>query len=475
MKKNNQKGSSFVAVLGIIGVLSLILGSASKLIVNHYHAIHQASTWQSSLLAAESGIDIAVRELRKNLDPDQADTIWEDWTTLDHNGVALPNGGRRILIQSLTSNPESGVEIIADAPPALVDRSEKQWWRVRSTGFTRLPGNPQLISNEHDRALRRVDFRANRRTGQLLTAPQTSRTIEVVVRPASFHTAMTAEGLIQMNNHNVIVDSFDSTDPRYSTNGRYDEDKRKETGDVGTNGAIVEAGNAHIYGDVLTNAGTVTNAGNVTGEIRDDYYRPLPVIRPPVWSHIDNSLSAVTSNTTLTGGTKDDPKRYIINRVSLSGGASLDFKADPSAPSGSPSYLEVWIPGDFKSSGNSIIKVDPNVHVTFYVEGDVDITGNGFLNYDQNALNVVVLGVNPPQNETRRFSMAGNAVFVGNLIAPGHDVYLSGSGSNGTFIGAVVGKTVTMRGTANFHYDEALSIDGPIIDYYIASWYEDYK
>src|SRR5205823_3091581 len=120
--------------------------------------------------------------------------------------------------------------------------------------------------------------------------PQVSRRIEAIVRPvSSFDQAIMSVGTVDLTNQNIVVDSYDSNDPTKSTNGLYDAAKRQENGDIATDGSLIEAGNAHIYGDVATNSGTVVGAANITGTERDDFYQePIPV-GAPSWSSYNSS------------------------------------------------------------------------------------------------------------------------------------------------------------------------------------------
>ena len=61
----------------------------------------------------------------------------------------------------------------------------------------------------------------------------------------------------------------------------------------------------------------------------------------------------------------------------------------------------------------------------------------------------------------------------GSIYAPGHDVTVNGGGTNGHVYGSIVGKTVTMTGVTNLHYDESLGETGVINNYKIVSWFED--
>ena len=82
---------------------------------------------------------------------------------------------------------------------------------------------------------------------------------------SSFGQAIFSVGTLNLNNQNIVVDSYNSTDPTKSTDGLYDVTKRQENGNIATDGDLIQAGDAHVYGDVATNSGTVTGAANVTG------------------------------------------------------------------------------------------------------------------------------------------------------------------------------------------------------------------
>src|SRR5207302_1637105 len=115
--------------------------------------------------------------------------------------------------------------------------------------------------------------------------PQVSRRIEVIARPMSpFTAAVVARGNISFTDAGIVVDSYDSRDPNKSTNGQWDVSKRQQHGDVATDGTLISAGGAQIYGSVSTNNGTATGVANVTGEIRNDFYQDLISVNAPAWT-----------------------------------------------------------------------------------------------------------------------------------------------------------------------------------------------
>jgi hypothetical protein len=78
-----------------------------------------------------------------------------------------------------------------------------------------------------------------------------------------------------------------------------------------------------------------------------------------------------------------------------------------------------------------------------------------------------------PLSGTPHVSLGGNGQITAAVYAPDYDVTVSGGGSSGHVFGSVVGKTVSMTGVTNLHYDEALSATGVINNYRIVSWVED--
>jgi hypothetical protein len=426
------------------------------------------------LLAAESGIDLAIVELRKSLYP-QPNHAWDGWgnppgnEVTGHEITTIPNAG-------LSGTPMT-IEAYVDAPSQLIDPTNSwQYYRIRTVGTIPITGPARASDNPQDTKLRRLSLRWERFTNGILTphslnAPQVSRRIEAIVRPISaFDQAIMSVGVVDLTNQNIVVDSYDSTDPTKSTNGLYDPAKRQENGDIATDGQLIEAGNAQIYGDVATNAGTVSGAANITGIERTDFYQePIP-IGAPSWA--DSSSASITGTTTINANaTKGSvASRYTFSSISLSGNKTLTLAGNAN---GSQTYIEIYVIGDMSVTGTGQIVVQPGVTATIYFAGNVDISGNGVLNSNNQPGDLTLYGIQPPTNSSEHVSIGGNSQISASIYAPGHDVTVNGSGSNGHVYGSIIGKTVTMTGVSNLHYDEKLSSTGVINNYKIVSWFED--
>jgi len=481
----HESGGATIAVLGFVVVISLLFGVVLTRSVDIYRQVSHVASWQEALLAAEAGSDTAMAELRKTLfDPA---TAFAGWTTTALDGTVLPHQGKRFagptLIHGGEGNTELDLAVSIDTPPQLIDGSDRQWYRVRSTGTTYLSGGryvTYVTADKRDHLLRRLSFRWDRKTDTAVTRPQSSRMVEILVKPTSFENAITSDLPIDLNNQKIIVDSYDS---RYATkstmtaNGGVYPDteplKQQKNGDIATNSKLIDAGDATIKGDAFTNAGVIQSGANITGEQRNDFYQELiPIKKPSDWPLIQPTPPSIGGSTTFVGGTKAAPMRYKLASMNIEGTSVMTFK--PSA-TGVESYIEVWVTGDLKTAGNGTIVVQPNANVKIFLEGHIDVKGNGTFNANSQPGRLQILGVQPPPGSPRNMSFSGNGVIVAAIYAPQHNVVFGATGSAGTMWGSLTGRSITMGGTTYIHYDEALADTGHITDFRIKSWFEDVR
>jgi len=365
--------------------------------------------------------------------------------------------------------------VTVDAPAFLRDGTGEQWFRVRSLGVTELAGGRFAGPGAGDTALRKFDLRIDRRTGQAVSHPRATRLVEAIIKPVgAFRLALLGIVSVDMTDHNIVIDSFDSRDSAESTNGRYDPAKRQADGDVATNGQLINAGNAQIYGDVLTNEGTALNTDNVHGEVRDDFHQEiLHVVRPAVTPE-PGSPGFIEGDATLIAQ-PGLPANYVLSGIALAGDEVLRIEG---AEDGSATYAQIVVTGNMSLTGQSQIVLDPGVYVRFFLEGDADLAGKGILNTGT-AAHLQIYGVDRPVDSEGEpesigsIKIAGSGEFCGGIYAPNYDVMLAGGGNTGASVGAFVGYTIRLTGTQSVHYDEALAESGLICDYKLASWFED--
>jgi len=473
---NRSQGSILVWTVMTIAVLSLLAAEVIRLVTLKYESALQTATWQEALLAAESGIDLGIVELRKSLFP-APNNAWQGWNNTPGDGV-VSYGLTTIPTSGLAGTPMT-IEVNVDAPNAFVDPTNGwQYYRIRTIGTMPITGSGHVTDNKQDNRLRRLSLRFERFTNGILTAhavssPQVSRRIEAVVKPvSSFAQAIMSVGVIDLTNQNIVVDSYDSTDSTKSTNGLYDVAKRQQNGDIATDGNLIDAGNAHIYGDVATNSGTVAGAANITGTERDDFYQePIP-IGAPTWVSFNSTITNAPNTTTLTANATQGASvaRYQLSSISLHSNQTLTLAG---AADGSTTYIEIYVTGDISFSGTSQLVVQPGVKAKIYFAGNVDVAGNGIVNSNNQPGDLQLFGIQPSDGISRHVNLGGNGQIVSAVYAPNHDVTINGGGTNGHVFGSVVGRSVTMTGVTNLHYDEALSTMGLINSYKIVSWFED--
>jgi hypothetical protein len=458
------------------------------------NASAQAASWQQALGGAESAVDQAIAALNTG--------SWTNWVTLTGSvpnlqpspgptptaatgppgsnqynyiaGSTTSQAAQYNVAGSITSTGE-GSPLVSmwttiDTAGLPVDSNGNQWYRIRATGNAAAVGPPRVSNQRLDNDLRKIGLRFDRRTNNAITSPQASRTIEVVVEPLALSIWMrgiTLKNTITMSGGGV-VDSFNSSDPFKSTNGQYDLTKRQSHGDIATinSGTNSNLNNTYVYGNLAYSGSAVKNITNVQGTVSTPFNTTVPATSDPTWT-IGTYTSVVGGNPgILAAGTKSNPVRVKVNGdLTILGGTVLTI-----APTGlGDSYIEIWVTGKLTTSGSGSIAQLPNVYVTYWVDDDIIVNGNSYLNQSGLAQNVVINGV----GTGHKITDSGNGTFIGVIDAPGFDTTISGGG---TFIGALIANTLSISGGGSLHYDEALNINhssSSIGNFAFASWFED--
>ena len=493
MKKpfvKSEGASALLVALIVTGVVASIAATTTMILHKRARQAYQTAAWEEALLASEAGVDMAINELRTTLyDPTNSFQSWHQSTTEKLDGTTTASLGASgapasgtssyvtstVFLRTSSGGQRSWCEVQIDAPASLIDTSTgEQWYRVRSLGIAEVPGGAVVAGDKEDLRLRKFDLAVNRRTGASTGgAPQATRMVEVIIKPmGAFQKALLSAVEIDMNNHNIVVDSYDSRDSTKSTNGFYDPAKRQSHGDIATNGTLISAGTAQIFGTASTNGGTVLGSSNVTGSIRNDFYQELFPVVAPLLKPLAGSPTTATSNTVLAAS-PGSPSEYLLATVKLSGSNSLHITG---AADGSNTFTTIVVSGDISLSGQASIIVDPGVHVRLFSPGSIDITGNGITN-PGSPLNFQLYGVGTKDSQnnvlTGSMKIAGNGGLRASVYAPTYNISMVGGGNSDSIFGAFVGLNINMTGVQSVHYDEALANSGLISDYKIVNWFED--
>jgi Putative Ice-binding-like adhesive domain len=304
-----------------------------------------------------------------------------------------------------------------------------------------------------------------------------SRTVLVnAATTSSFQGALLTKKGITLSG-NALVDSFNSHDPNYSTNGRYDSSKREAHGNIMSDASnivvttdITMSGNGHVYGhaylgpnDAIKYSGNVTIGDtNWSSGIEPGWTNTTANIyipdAPPIPSVSWLPMPTKTNNTyVLNGGGPGQTNYYQIpsNFGNLSGQEEI-FVTNGT--------VVLDVEGNFSMSGQSELDVEPNASMVAWFNGNPSLSGNGVVNDGGNVTNVTLYGT---PNSTS-MTISGNGGFTGTVYAPYANVTYSG---NADFIGSIVGNSFTQSGNGNIHYDESLQgqTSGA---YVVSSWQE---
>ncbi len=253
-------------------------------------------------------------------------------------------------------------------------------------------------------------------TNQGITVARSVESIVLVSPNPLFRYAMFGSNSVTLNGQG-ITDSYDSSQ------GPYNPATAGSKGDVGTNG--ITAGNVSLHGNVQISGNAYSGTGsdpNVVITMTDNDVitgSKLPLSKPepmlPVTApdgNLGNLSVSGNTTTTLPGG------MYVYTNIDVTGNGRLNFTGP----------TMIYVTGMLNIAGNGIgtaTNLPPNLIIYVAGSGSVDIGGNGN--------------------------------FYGGVYAPQSLVSIHG---NGAFYGSAIGDTVTTTGNGNVHYDFALQTNG---------------
>jgi hypothetical protein len=418
-------GNVLVATMLTTTLIGLYVASYLTAVRTESLFTSRSKTWNKAIPVAEAGIEEAMSHLavvQTNMDLLET----EDWYKVNARYYMKTNW--------LSTNEYYVVGIFPTTPPVVV-----------SEGFVRLPQRTNFLS----------------------------RTIKIETKPnLLFPYGMLADQNVQLNGNNIMIDSFDSSDERYSTSGRYVTSKRKDNGTLVTSSSSAhdfDLGNAKVYGKIASAPGggwdsnpnlTVGNtawhnAGN-RGVQPGAYTDDVNVSLMEVECDFDSGLIPSSTTNYL----------YVLGSAEYKLSAPMKFEGGNVLVTGNAKLL-VTEDFDFRHT----ITIESNASLTLYVAArSATIGGQGIQNNTGVAQNFIYYGL--PSNES--FTFSGNGEFVGCIYAPNTTFTLSGGGqTEGDFSGASVTKTVVMNGQYEFHFDEQLATsNGPSNGYMATSWDE---
>lgn len=453
LKHSPTQGNVLIVTIVVITVVGLMLSAYLQMVKSQNYNTTRSQAWNSAVPVIEAGIEDALTQLNVHADNINCD----GWTY---------SGG----VWWVQRNVPEGYYVVTIAgwvPNSVANRPV-----IESRGFVTMP---YLVASAA--SMSAGPFLANSTGGY--TAPRyLGRGVRVVARTSRIFTkGLVANGQIDMAGNNITADSFDPTNSLYSTDGKYDPNKRKDGGDVATNSGLTNSlniGNADIMGKVSTGPGGSISIGP-NGQVGSkQWFTDNKRGVEPGWSTDDMNVDFPDITTVPTGGVPPGSGSvggtnytyllsggtYQMDALSLNGNSRMLITGDTA----------LYVVGNVNISGSGGIVIAPGATLRLFVGGaTTSVSGNGIVNESGNALNFQYWGL--PGNKT--IDMGGNSGYTGTIYAPSADLVLHGGGRATTdFIGATITKTAKLDGHFAFHYDESLKFMGPFRGYVAASWDE---
>ena len=287
--------------------------------------------------------------------------------------------------------------------------------------------------------------------------------------------AMLAKGRISIAG-DVLVDSFSSCDPNKSTNGRYDPAKATDSGDIASNGQLVNdisiTGSAKIKGHISTGPGGAVGVNGNKATVGSDAWHDDGMTGvQPGWFRDDMNANIADSPIPPAGGYTGFPSGGYVNGVYydwiLPSGvyniAELKLASDRKVLITGEVALK--INGDLSMAANSGIHIAPGGRLEMYVNGaNASISGQGIVNQTGDARAFTYYG----SKNNLRLGLGGDSEFIGVVYAPYAELTIAGGA---VIHGGTVSKTVKATGGFTMHYDTCLSKGGQG-RYIVTSWDE---
>ena len=291
IRKSN--GSVLLTTLALTGCIGIMLTGTLFLMSNQNYSIRRSQIWNLQIPAVEAGIEEAMCHLNNNcyvsdLSPSGRTPQWsgvDGWIDSGYcvysKSNTLPDGS--YYIDTIVATDPNNVQIFSEG---------------HVFGASLCMNLPQpifaTIGDAHTSS----------------TAP--TRTVRVCASNAGlFANGLAARESIDMNGNGVTTDSFDSSNPAYSTQGLYDSSKARAHGDIATanglsNSTSISIGNANINGNVSTAPnGTVTMGPNgyVSGTVTHDLNVTFPDVKTPDGVGWSAPTGGSVTNIQYTGAT----------------------------------------------------------------------------------------------------------------------------------------------------------------------------
>src|SRR3954471_1694754 len=218
--RRGDRGNVLFSVIAISGIIGLALATNLTLTNNQTRLVARSQSWNAALAVAEAGVEESLTHLYKDYGTNMAFNGWAAGSSGYSKSNAVDTTSTNTLPAGKTLESLNGYYISSI--------SSNLPYVITCTGYYPLH----------------------------TTSSYLSRTVQVTTRNLGvFFGALVVKDQIDLNGNNVMTDSYDSTNPAKSTNGKYDVTKAGDKGDVASLNGLSDTlaiGNANIWGHVMT-------------------------------------------------------------------------------------------------------------------------------------------------------------------------------------------------------------------------------
>jgi len=444
-KTRTNRASTLMIAVVITGLVGFVLAAYLTLLGAQNNTTVRSQVWNSSIPVIEAGCEEALAHLNLH---GSSNLLCDGWTF---------NNGQYTMTRWV-DNQSFYTASISNFPASPT---------VVSLGYVPMP---TLVSTET------YPMYADVLGGP--PAPQTFMLRGVrltTTRSGLFAKAMVAKGTIALSG-NVLIDSYDSSNPLYSTNGLYDATKRRDNGDVASDGQVIKditvSGSLSMYGHISTGPGGTVglngavasigdtnwvdggNSGIKPGWFRDDMNVSFHDVAAPFNGgafSLSGGLLLGTNYTYVLGSGK-----YQANSINMNSHDTMLVTGN----------AVLYVTGNLSMTAQSQIIIAQGGSLKLYVAGTSgSLAGQGVANGTGNATNFIYYGM--PNNTS--VTLNGGSGFTGIIYAPRAALNVAGGS---TIYGSTVSSTVSAAGGFNFHYDESLANYAGGAAFIVTSWNE---
>src|SRR6185436_5762293 len=240
---SSASGKILIVTLFLAAAIGLVLVSALSMIKSQNQVVARSQAWNQCIPVLEAGIEEALAHLNNKKETNLAVNGWtQNGQTYSLPRVVGPDSF--CLVNLIMTNP---------VVPIII-----------CTGYVRLAALVASVRSDPLIAAAGVNVGGDQ---------YVARTVRVITaHERIFAKAMVALDKIDLNGNNIATDSYDGSNPLYSTpNGTYDPAKARDHGDISTSSGLqnaINAGNANIKGRLRTGPGGTASVG-ANGSVGD--------------------------------------------------------------------------------------------------------------------------------------------------------------------------------------------------------------